>query len=162
MSCLFCSCSRFPGIYQSAGVAEWQQCVCRAIEGKGWCSWDWGPRLPGKDGEQGPAGPAGTPGPRSGGALYTRWGKSSCPQVEGTELVYTLASLEGLGIMKQEEELITCACPRSQNTAPPSHTEMRPQMHLPFFMEQSIIVLHKVHIITKCLVLCAMCPRDQL
>ena len=24
-----------------------------------------------------------------GGALYTRWGKSSCPQVEGTELVYT-------------------------------------------------------------------------
>ena len=48
--------------------------------------------LPGKDGEQGPAGPpgsAGTPGPRSGGALYTRWGKSSCPQVEGTELVYS-------------------------------------------------------------------------
>ena len=48
--------------------------------------------LPGKDGEQGPAGPpgsAGPPGPRSGGALYTRWGKSSCPQVGGTELVYS-------------------------------------------------------------------------
>ena len=24
-----------------------------------------------------------------GGAIYTRWGKSSCPQVEGTELVYS-------------------------------------------------------------------------
>ena len=34
------------------------------------------------------AGPAGPPGPHSGGALYTRWGKSSCPQVGGTELVY--------------------------------------------------------------------------
>ena len=41
---------------------------------------------PGRNGEQGPAGP---PGPRSGGAIYTRWGKSSCPQVEGTELVYS-------------------------------------------------------------------------
>ena len=47
---------------------------------------------PGKDGEPGPAGPPGTDGtsgPSSGGALYTRWGKSSCPQGNGTELVYT-------------------------------------------------------------------------
>ena len=29
------------------------------------------------------------PGPSSGGVIYTRWGKSSCPQVEGTELVYS-------------------------------------------------------------------------
>ena len=35
-----------------------------------------------------PAGPDGPPGPRSGGALYTRWGKSSCPEVRGTELIY--------------------------------------------------------------------------
>ena len=54
--------------------------------------------LPGRDGVQGPVGPpgpAGTPGqrgppgPRSGGAIYTRWGKSMCPQVKGTELVYS-------------------------------------------------------------------------
>ena len=51
--------------------------------------------LPGRDGVQGPPGTAGTPGeqgppgPRSGGAIYTRWGKSTCPQVEGTELVYS-------------------------------------------------------------------------
>ena len=48
--------------------------------------------LPGRDGSQGPAGPpgpVGPPGPRSGGGIYTRWGKSSCPQVTGTELVYS-------------------------------------------------------------------------
>ena len=48
--------------------------------------------LPGRDGPQGPAGPpgpVGPPGPRSGGAIYTRWGKSSCPQIAGTELVYS-------------------------------------------------------------------------
>ena len=54
--------------------------------------------LPGRDGVQGPPGSPGKdgsrgeqcpPGPRSGGAIYTRWGKSSCPEVEGTELVYS-------------------------------------------------------------------------
>ena len=47
--------------------------------------------LPGRNGPQGPAGPPGPigpPGPRRGGAIYTRWGKSSCPHVAGTELVY--------------------------------------------------------------------------
>ena len=38
-----------------------------------------------KGGEQGVAGPL---GPRNGGVVYTRWGKSSCPSVTGTELVY--------------------------------------------------------------------------
>ena len=28
-------------------------------------------------------------GPRSGGVIYTRWGKSTCPNVAGTQLVYT-------------------------------------------------------------------------
>ncbi len=44
---------------------------------------------PGRDGEQGPAGPPGPPGPQSGGAIYTRWGKTSCPQTPGTEMVYS-------------------------------------------------------------------------
>ena len=45
-----------------------------------------GPRgLQGQRGDQGVAGP---PGPRSGGVVYTRWGKSSCPNVSGTTLVY--------------------------------------------------------------------------
>ena len=50
--------------------------------------------LPGRDGVQGPPGPpgqngsTGPPGPSSGGVTYTRWGKSSCPEVEDTRLVY--------------------------------------------------------------------------
>ena len=54
--------------------------------------------LPGRDGIQGPPGPPGKDGntgergpigPSSGGVTYTRWGKSTCPEVEGTELVYS-------------------------------------------------------------------------
>ena len=45
-----------------------------------------GPRGPqGQRGEQGLSGP---PGPRNGGAVYIRWGKIICPNVNGTELVY--------------------------------------------------------------------------
>ena len=42
----------------------------------------------GEHGEEGEVGPPGPPGPASGGVLYTRWGKSSCPSTPGTELVY--------------------------------------------------------------------------
>ena len=61
--------------------------------------------------------------------------------------------------MKKEVELITCACPRAQNTAPPSHTEV---IDMPLFMEQSIRFHYKEGKTTTCLVLCAVCPRDQL
>ena len=45
-----------------------------------------GPRGPqGQRGDQGVAGP---PGPRNGGVVYTRWGKTTCPSVSGTTLVY--------------------------------------------------------------------------
>ena len=41
---------------------------------------------PGTPGEQGIQG---RPGPISGGALYTRWGRTTCPDTPGTELVYS-------------------------------------------------------------------------
>ena len=44
---------------------------------------------PGARGATGPQGSVGPAGPRSGGVTYTRWGKSSCPNITGTELVYT-------------------------------------------------------------------------
>ena len=51
-----------------------------------------GPRgLQGQRGDQGQKGEqrvAGPPGPRNGGVVYTRWGKSTCPSVSGTTLVY--------------------------------------------------------------------------
>ena len=43
----------------------------------------------GARGATGPQGAVGAAGPRSGGVTYTRWGKSSCPNISGTELVYT-------------------------------------------------------------------------
>ena len=41
------------------------------------------PGLPGPQGEQG------AQGPPTGGAVYTRWGSTSCPSDQGTELVYS-------------------------------------------------------------------------
>ena len=43
----------------------------------------------GVKGERGEAGIAGPPGPVSGGATYTRWGRTSCPNTAGTSLVYS-------------------------------------------------------------------------
>ena len=64
---------------------------------------DSGPR--GLNGESGPPGPRGEPGPpgslnidgslppgtptKSAGAVYVRWGRTTCPNITGTELVYT-------------------------------------------------------------------------
>ncbi len=51
--------------------------------------------MPGRDGllgEQGPRGPPGTQGllgPVSAGVTYIRWGRTSCPEALGTELVYS-------------------------------------------------------------------------
>ena len=49
-----------------------------------------GPRgPPGREGKAGERGETGAQGPRgAGGAVYTRWGKTTCPSTEGTELVY--------------------------------------------------------------------------
>ena len=47
------------------------------------------PGREGKVGERGESGVQGPPGPQGrGGAVYTRWGKTTCPNTEGTELVY--------------------------------------------------------------------------
>ena len=42
----------------------------------------------GGQGQKGDQGVAGPPGPRNGGVVYTRWGKSTCPSISGTTLVY--------------------------------------------------------------------------
>ena len=42
----------------------------------------------GRDGYDETPGVRGPPGSRTGGITYVRWGKSSCPNVTGTELVY--------------------------------------------------------------------------
>ena len=47
------------------------------------------PGFKGAPGSQGSPGPQGPPGPRSGGVTYVRWGRTTCPNTTGTELVYT-------------------------------------------------------------------------
>ena len=42
----------------------------------------------GPKGAQGDPGPEGAQGPASGGTVYTRWGKRTCPSGNGTELLY--------------------------------------------------------------------------
>ena len=53
--------------------------------------------LPGRDGqkgergdkgEKGETGAVGGAGPKSGGVVYTRWGRKSCPNDTGAQLVY--------------------------------------------------------------------------
>ena len=46
---------------------------------------------PGSEGPQGPpgqSGPTGAPGLNGGGLTYVCWGRTTCPTVQGTELVY--------------------------------------------------------------------------
>ena len=43
----------------------------------------------GSPGLPGPQGERGAQGPPTGGAVYTRWGRTSCPSGQGTELVYS-------------------------------------------------------------------------
>ena len=45
--------------------------------------------LSGSRGPHGKQGPPGVPGPASGGLTYTRWGYNGCPDVPGTELLYS-------------------------------------------------------------------------
>ena len=42
----------------------------------------------GERGDPGVVGPPGPPGPVSGGATYIRWGRTSCPSITGTSLLY--------------------------------------------------------------------------
>ena len=46
-------------------------------------------RQKGDKGERGEAGIVGSSGLVSGGATYTRWGRTSCPNITGTSLVYS-------------------------------------------------------------------------
>ena len=49
-----------------------------------------GPRGPaGMNGEKGDTGDKGEPGPSTGGVTYIRWGRTTCPDTPGTELVYS-------------------------------------------------------------------------
>ena len=61
----------------------------------------------------------------------------------------------------KEVEPTTCACPRTQSTAPPSRIELE-HKDIHIFMAQSTKLLYKAQLITMYLVLCATYLLDQL
>ena len=69
--------------------------ILRGRDGRDGRDGEPGPRgPPGRDGKVGPQGEKGdmgeqgAPGPSSGGVTYVRWGRTTCPNTTGTELVY--------------------------------------------------------------------------
>ena len=42
----------------------------------------------GSKGDKGESGPQGPPGPNNGGVVFTRWGRTTCPTTNDTELLY--------------------------------------------------------------------------
>ena len=64
--------------------------ILRGRDGRDGRDGEPGPRGLGKNGERGEKGDTGaqgSPGSRSGGVTYIRWGRTTCPDTEGTELV---------------------------------------------------------------------------
>ena len=80
---------------QTDGTAPSYIEILRGRDGRDGRDGEPGPRgLPGRDGKVGPQGEKGDmgeqgpPGPRTGGVTYVRWGRTTCPNTTGTELVY--------------------------------------------------------------------------
>ena len=48
-----------------------------------------GKGMRGDRGLRGAVGEPGLQGPPAGGAVYTRWGRTTCPTVQGTHLLYS-------------------------------------------------------------------------
>ena len=44
--------------------------------------------IKGQKGERGVNGLKGSPGPTTGGVVYTRWGRTTCPSTSGTQTLY--------------------------------------------------------------------------
>ena len=73
--------------------------------------------IQGERGERGPSGPQGAPGPRSGGVVYTRWGRSSCRD----EASLSWESCRNL----VHEELTISACLQTHSTTSNIEVEYR-------------------------------------
>ena len=82
-------------MYSTDGIAPPYLEILRGRDGRDGRDGEPGPRgLPRRDGKVGPKGEKGDmgeqgpPGSSSGGVTYVRWGRTTCPNTTGTELVY--------------------------------------------------------------------------
>ena len=132
------------------------------------------PGAPGKDGRdgrdgekgepgvQGPAGEKGEqgpPGPASGGVTYIRWGKTSCPSVPGTELVYHGITAGSYYLPILGEEPTICAC---HTTLSMENTSLVCKTTVQSMALNMKTLIHLLHINTMHPVLFAMCLQELL
>lgn len=68
-------------------------CNCTGRDGRDGRDGMSGP--PGQEGDAGPQGPPGPAGSLGGGTTYVRWGRTSCPEVPGTEVLYSGRAAKG-------------------------------------------------------------------
>ena len=87
----------------------------------------------GPQGQKGDQGVAGPPRPRSGGVVYTRWGKSSCPKSQAPHWCTQGGLVEHGGTIR-EEQLTASAC-RMIQTISATNLEFK---GIAMCMEQSI------------------------
>ena len=107
---------------------------------------------PGARGATGPQEPVGSAGPRSGGVTYMRWGKSSCPNITGTELVYTGRAGGSFFSLKGGAANYLCMPLDPEYTLPDQGTTT-------MSTEQSMNHLFQELIITMFPVLCVLCQH---
>ena len=105
-------------------------------------------------------GPQGPPGPPSGGVTYTRWGKSSCPQIQGTELIYS--GITGGTHYTHAGGGANHLCMPHDPEYSTTLTYRAGAQGYAYVYGSEYEALYKVHKITKYLVLCATCLLDQL
>ena len=107
----------------------------------------------------GPQGERGAQGPPTGGAVYVRWGRTSCPSDQGTELLYSGRAAGSHYTHKEEEQTIS-VCQMTLNTC---------KMAMEFkdvviSLEWNIILFplnhYTVFYITMCPVLCAILQHE--
>jgi len=82
----------------------------------------------GANGPPGPAGLRGPPGPTTGGLVYTRWGRTTCPTTPGTQFLYG-GRAAGSDRNERGEEGQTTSAYQNNHNIPPTLLEHRLDVH---------------------------------
>ena len=92
----------------------------------------------------------GPPGPTTGGVVYTRWGRTTCSNTTGTQLVYTGRAAGSYHTANGGGANYLCL--PEQHSTPPSplglrvqeHTCMELNMRLDILLQEILVLVHLV------------------
>ena len=111
----------------------------------------------GERGDPGVVGPPGPPGPVSGGATYIRWGRTQCPNITGTSLVYN--GRAGNAHYTNKGGGVSYQClPNMENIK----QEYRELLSMMWSIKRIVVALFLLFMNTMSHVLSAMSPPGQL